>query len=70
MSLNAIEFKETPFYTEVLFDGQHVGIIKQERIKTILAVIGFRYWPKGSNTPGDLFPTLEACKQSLFVPEN
>jgi hypothetical protein len=26
---------------------------------------GFQYFPKGSKTGGELFPSLEACKRSL-----
>lgn len=28
-------------------------------------IIGYRYYPKGQKTGGDLYPTLAACKQSL-----
>jgi hypothetical protein len=42
----------------VKLDGKLVGEIRQE-------ADGFRYFPKGQKTGGELFSTLPACKKSL-----
>ena len=42
----------------VLLGGKRVGVIRKE-------TDGWRYWPKGSDTGGQLFPSIAAVKKSL-----
>jgi len=42
----------------VYVDGKRTGDIRSERGV-------WRYWPKGQNFGGELFPNLRACKESL-----
>lgn len=44
--------------TRVSLEGRWIGYIKQEDG-------GWRYYPKGWTTGGDIYPTLAACKASL-----
>lgn len=48
----------------VKLDGKTVGEIRVSRDAYGQAFC-YRYHPKGNNTPGEQFFTLEACKRSL-----
>jgi len=49
--------EETPDVM-VFLDNKKVGKIKCRSY-------GYRYYPKGAKTGGELFPTLEECQKSL-----
>lgn len=57
----------------VLLNGKHVGNIREcyntpkspRHTGKPGPVIGYRYYPKGDKTGGDLYPTLRACELSL-----
>lgn len=43
---------------KVHLNGKHIGSIRHDGG-------GWRYFPKGWTTGGDIYPTLAACKASL-----
>jgi len=47
---------------KVKLDGKHIGDIKEKR-----GLMGFtyQYFPKGSKAGGEVYPSLQSCKQSL-----
>jgi len=64
--------KKDAFYrvvsVKVYLEGKEVGIIKRILAKGDEFVSkGWRYFPRG-HEGGDLFPTLEECKESLGEP--
>lgn len=56
---SSITFETT---VKVKLDGKHVGDIKE--VKTISG-LAYQYFPKGSKVGGELYPSLQSCKQSL-----
>lgn len=46
----------------VFLDGKRVGTIRHTRDDR---GTGWAYWPKGTLTSGDLYPSLARCKASL-----
>ena len=44
--------------TLVYLEGRRIGMIR-------IVTAGYRYFPKGSDSGGGLFPSLEDCKISL-----
>lgn len=48
----------------VKLDGRVIGHIKSQLWQSG-RTFGYCYFPKGSKTGGDVFPTLAACKASL-----
>tara|TARA_R110000782_G_C14456538_1_gene372849 strand:- start:44 stop:217 length:174 start_codon:yes stop_codon:yes gene_type:complete len=55
-----IEFKgkQGASFIQVLLDSKGVGVIKCDIGK-------YQYFPKGQKTGGEVFTTLEDCKNSL-----
>jgi hypothetical protein len=58
-----IDYKQSGQVTVVYLEGRAVGQIKPMP-KTNLEQ-GFAYFPNGSKTQGDVFPTIERVKRSI-----
>lgn len=58
--MSEITYEKTGNVTKVRLNGFAIGHIQS-------AVGGFQYTPKGQMLGGEVFPTLDLCKQSLEV---
>lgn len=59
-----ITFVDTANRIIVRLDGKTTGAIYNAPMKDQM---GYQYVPMGTKDGGDVFPTLEACKKSLFT---
>lgn len=59
------EFREgaKDFQIRVTLDGKFIGNIRP--LRDSISIYGYRYFPKGASSGGEMFRTLDECKGSL-----